>query len=417
MTGRGAGVLWGAFLLAHAWLVLLGVVVIPAEAFHDVDLYRWWAHLALAEGRWPVLDEPWVYPAGALAPVLLPALVTTTSTAGYALAWSAMVTALDALALRVVLTRVPGGRRAGWWWTAFLVLLGPVAVGRLDAVVAPLMVVALVVGLRHPVLAGALLTFGAWVKVAPGALLLPLVAAARRPWRDVVLPAAGVCVAVVGAVGLGGGLGRVLGFLTEQTDRGLQVESVTATGWVVAARLRDDVAVGLHEQLVAYEVHGPGTQVAADVLDLALPAAVAAVAAALLLARRRGRAPAALLPGALALVAVLVVVNKVGSPQLLAWFAAPTMLLVAERRRWTHGAAPLLLVAAAATQLVFPWGYLSLLAGDLPLTLVLVLRNALLVAVLVIAVVDLVRAVRVEEPRAGTEHPDGEQAGGAEAVS
>jgi hypothetical protein len=398
MRGRADVPLWGAFLLAHAWLVLLGVAVVPGEAFHDVDLYRWWAHLSLAEGRWPVLDEPWVYPAGALVPVLLPAFVTTTSTAGYALVWSAMVTALDVLALRVVLTRVRGGRRAGWWWTAFLVLLGPVAVGRLDAVVAPLMVLALVVALRRPALASALLTAGAWVKVAPGALLLPVVAAARRPWRDVVLPAAGVCVAVVGAVTLGGGLDRVAGFLTEQTGRGLQVESVTATGWVLAARVRQDVVVGLNEELVTYEVHGPGTQAAADLLDLVLPLAVAAVAAVLLLARRRGRAAAAFLPGALTLVAVLVVANKVGSPQLLAWFAAPAMLLVAARRTWSHGAAPLLLAAAAATQLVFPWGYLALLDGSLPVTLTLVLRNLLLVAVLVVAAVGLVRAVREDDP-------------------
>ena len=79
-------------------------------------------------------------------------------------------------------------RDAGWWWTAFLLLLGPVAIGRLDAVVAPLVMLALVAarGPGRTALAAVLLTAGAWIKVAPGALLVPLAAASRRPaahWR------------------------------------------------------------------------------------------------------------------------------------------------------------------------------------------------------------------------------------------
>ncbi|NTW42019.1 MAG: hypothetical protein HGA44_19425, partial [Cellulomonadaceae bacterium] len=136
--------LWVAFLAAHAWLTWLGVRVVASEAFYDVDLYRWWMALGLQAGQWPVLHEAWVYPAGAIVPMLLPALVTTTSTPGYALAWCLLVTVLDAAALALLLRRGRGRSVAGWWWTAFLVLLGPVAIGRLDAVVAALMVASLV---------------------------------------------------------------------------------------------------------------------------------------------------------------------------------------------------------------------------------------------------------------------------------
>ncbi|WP_182112316.1 hypothetical protein [Actinotalea sp. JY-7876] len=403
MATRAA--VWAAFVAVHGWLTYLGVVVLPGAAFHDVDLYRWWMHLGLHEGRWPVLDEPSVYPAAAVLPMLLPALVAAT-TPGYALAWCGLVTLLDAFAVAALLRA--GGRRgeaAAWWWLAFLLLLGPVGIGRLDAVVAPLTIVALLLAAAPTTTrtrgAAALLTLGAWVKVAPGALVLPLAAAARRPVRDVVAPAAAVCAVVVGAVAAGGGLPRLLGFLDAQGERGLQVESVAAT--VVGALHRDDVAVVLNEELVTYEVVGPGTAGAAAVLDVLLPLAVGAVALVLLAARRRGTAPAALLPASLLLVALLVVTNKVGSPQFLTWFAPPVAVLVAMRAPttwrdvrpvWWQVAGALVLLAAGLTQAVFPWGYLPLLAGDDGMALILDARNALLLAVTACAVVGLARAVR-----------------------
>lgn len=378
----------------HLWLAFLGVVVVPAEAFYDVDLYRWWAYLALERGHWPVLDEPWVYPAGALVPMLLPALGSTASTVGYALGWCAMVTALDGAALAVLLRRT-GRTVGGWWWLGFLVLLGPVAMGRLDAVVAPLMVVALV---ASPRVASVLLTVGAWIKVAPGALLIPLAAAARRPVQ-VLAPAAAVCVVVVTVVAAGGGLSRVASFLTSQRGRGLQVESVTATPWVLASLVRDDVDVVLNPALTTYEVTGPGTATAAAVVDLVLVAAVAAVA--VVLVRHREAAQAALLPASLVLVLVLLVANKVGSPQLLAWLAAPlAVALCRSRPRGLTAAAGLTLLAAGLTQVVFPWGYPGLLTGQAGVTVTLAVRNVVLVAILACAVVGLRSAVSGSRPPA-----------------
>lgn len=398
--------LWAAFGLVHAWLTFLGVVAVPTQAFHDVDLYRWWMYLGLADGHWPVLDDPFVYPAGAVLPMLLPALVAVTNP-GYALAWCVMVTALDVAALAALLRTGRGAVPwAGWWWTAFLLLLGPVALGRLDAVVAPLVVLALVAarGRGRTATAAVLLTVGAWIKVAPGALLLPLATASRRPVREVVLPAGAVCAVVVGAVTLGGGLSRVADFLTTQGDRGLQVESVAAT--LIGGLHRDDMTIGLNEALITYEVDGPGAATAAGVLDVLLPLAVAAVAVVLLLARRRGTADDAVLPAVLVLVTVLIVANKVGSPQFVTWFTGPVAVLLAVRRRadggpgaagqgrWLTATALVLLVVAGLTQWVFPWGYLALLSGDALLAAVLTVRNVLLLAVLALGVVGLVGAVR-----------------------
>lgn len=391
--------LWIAFGLVHAWLAFVGVVLIPARAFYDIDLYRYWVALGLDGGHWPVLDGPWVYPVGALLPMLVPAAVSSTSTVAYALGWCALVTALDAVAVRALGHR--GDDRGAWWWLAFLTLLGPVAMGRIDAILAPVVIVALLVATQRPRVAAVLLTVGAWIKVAPGVLVLPLLMIARRPVRDVVVPAALVCAGVVGAVAAGGGLRHVASFLFEQDARGLQVEAVAASPWVVAALVRDDVAVLLNRPLTTWEIVGPGTTVAARALDVVLPLAVAGLA--LLLWRARARPLDVLLWGSLALAALLIVVNKVGSPQYVGWLAPPVAVALATRSAGTddrtRGPAPavltrvagVVLVIAALTQIVFPLAYRYLLNGNALITGVLVARNAGLLALLVGVCVVLTR--------------------------
>jgi len=62
-------------------------------------------------------------------------------------------------------------------------------------------------------------------------------------------------------------------------------------------------------------------------------------------------------------------------------------------------AAGLALLASGLTQVVFPWGYPALLAGDPTIAVVLTLRNATLVAVLACAAVGLRAALRPPPPR------------------
>ena len=383
--------LWTAFVLAHAWLAFLGALWIPHRAFYDVDLYRYWSALGLENGVWPVFDGPWVYPVGALLPMLLPAAVSTTSTLGYALAWAALVTAGDAVAVWS-LSR-DRNTLGAWWWLAFLVLLGPVAMGRIDAILAPIVVLALLVAMQRPRVAAALLTVGAWIKVAPGVLILPLLLIVRRPVRDVVVPAALVCTGVLGAVAVGGGLGNVASFLTEQDARGLQVEAVFSTPWVVASLVRDNVAIVLNRELITWEIVGPGTTGAARLMDVLLPLAVAALA--VLLWRARSRPLDVLVWGSLAFATVLIVVNKVGSPQYVGWLAPPVAVALTLRSTWpdneagarSRAAAPrvagAVLLIAALTQLIFPLAYSSLLTGGAVISGILVVRNLLLLALLV----------------------------------
>ncbi|WP_246855260.1 glycosyltransferase 87 family protein [Cellulomonas sp. Y8] len=401
----------------HGWIAYVGTVLIPARAFWDLDLYRWWMWQGLHQGVWPVLDGDWVYPAGAVLPMLLPALVDAVGTQPYAVAWSALITLLDAVAVVVLLRCAGRPAREGavrgdvvppardpavgaWWWLAFVLLLGPVAVGRLDAVVAPVVVIALAVALRHPAVASALLTFGAWVKVAPGALLLPLVLVLRRPWRDLVLPAAAVCVAVAGAVAAGGGLGHLTSFLTEQGERGLQLESVAATPFVLAGIAGGGTRVVLNQEITTWEIAGPGTAAVAGALGVALPVALAAVTGLLAWVRLRAGdrldTAAFLARGALLVAVTLILANKVGSPQFVGWLAGPVVVGLARPgagglRSWRVPAV-LVLVIAGLTQVVFPIAYDGITLQQTGPSLVLVLRNVLLVVLVVAVARDLVRA-------------------------
>jgi len=423
-----------AFVAVHAWTLVLGVLLIPARAFWDLDLYRWWAWQGLHEGTWQGIDSAWVYPPAAWLPILGGSWAGTTSTEGYATAWSLMITALDAVALFALLhTPAWAGRatsrtattRGAWWWLAFLALLGPVSMGRLDAVVAPVVVVALVLGLRHPWLSSALLTLGAWIKVAPGALIVPLLLAARKPWRDVIAPAAAVSAVVVGTVVALGGSPYLTSFLTEQDQRGLQLEAVGATPWLVGSLLTDRISIVLNQQLVSWELHGPGTQAAADTIGSLFFLALAAATLFLWWRRHeldgllwvRPRVGAELLVrGALLMATVMIVFNKVGSPQYIGWLAPPVAVALALRLPRWRTSAILLAVIAGTTQIVFPWGYDGITGYHPANVLVLVARNVALVVLLVHTVVELLHrpeeAQQPDEPSAESQ-PDESRADAA----
>lgn len=376
----------------HAWIGFVGVVWIPQQAFWDLDLYRYWMWLGLHNGVWPVLSADSVYPAGALMPMLLPALLGGTQAgAGYALAWTAMIAALNAWGV-VWLLRRPNGEVAAWWWVGFVFALGPVGVGRLDAVVAPLTVIGLLEAVRRPRLASALLTAGAWIKVAPGALVAAVFYAAQRPWREVVAPALAVSLAVVLPVVLFGGAPHLLSFLADQGSRGLQVEAPGATPWLLAGLFTTSVTRYLNQELISWEISGPGTVAMATALGFAFVVGLAAVVVLLWWVRARlgrrfwvldGVREQLVASGALLLVLTMLVTNKVGSPQYMVWLVAPVAVALAQGLPGWRITALTVLGIGAATQLVFPWSYDWIIAGAPAATLVLAARNVALVVLLV----------------------------------
>jgi hypothetical protein len=310
-----------------------------------------------------------------------------------------MVTLLDAIAFSVLLGRARLSRRrraAAWWWVGFLAVLGPIALGRIDAVTVPIAILGLLWAAGRPRVAATLLTIGAWVKVWPAALVAALVVASRRR-MEVVTIAAALSVGIVAVSLLAGSGANALGFVAEQAGRGLQVEAPVAVAWLWAIVAGSKtVTIEYDRDILTFQIQGPGADAAAG---LTTPVMVVAVAVVLLLgirAARRGAPLGALLaPLALAFVVVLMLANKVGSPQFVTWLTAPVVLgIVLGGRRFT---VPAVLAAAIAllTQVIYPYWYGWLLVADPAFVLVLTGKVALLVALLAWSVRAVWQAGRV----------------------
>jgi hypothetical protein len=388
-------VLWIAFAIVHVIVAVLGFVW-PNQPMGDVtNVYDPWSTWAV-EGRAIVgITESWVYPQLALVPLVLAQGFAWI--AGYEVAWAILVTIVDAIGFAILVGtgRSAGRRAAAWFWLAFIALLGPVGMYRLDAVTVPLALTGSLWLVGRPWLGSVLLAVATWIKVWPAALLAAAVIVVRR--RLAVIGGAAVISAMTLAVVFAAGGGALaFGFVTDQTDRGLQLEA-PVSGWYVWGTMLGvpDSAIYYDQDLLTYQVTGAEVDTVIAVMTPLLVVAASVVLALGAYRAWRGAGFAWLFPPlALALVLVMILFNKVGSPQYMTWIIAPLALgLVIDRRRW-WGPAALGLVLAALTHVVYPLLYGELLGAQPPAVMLLTLRNALVGVLLVWAVVRVARLPR-----------------------
>lgn len=386
----------GAFVAVHALLWFLTLVV-PNQPLGDVTItYRRWIESGHAAHFWVGIDAAWVYPILAIVPM---AAASIGGTAAIGTGWLLLMVLLDAVAAAVLWRFRAFGVRVVWWWLVFLLALGPIGLGRIDTVATAVALVGVAFVAARPGVAAAVFTVAAWVKVWPAALVGVLVVLRRGRRVEVVTGALTVTALVVLVDVLFGGAAHLFSFIGEQTGRGLQIESPLATPylWAAAARV-PGAAVFYDQEILTFEVSGTGTSVAAA-LSTPLMAAVVALGVVLaLLAVRTGAQRAQVAPVlALLFVAALIATNKVGSPQYIGWFAVPVVwgLVAGRGSAWRFlPVAAAMLPMAFLTQLVYPAYYDQVLAVQPWILVVLSLRNAIEVAVLVWAVVVLVRMWR-----------------------
>jgi len=386
--------LWIAFIAVHVWLGGLNLYG-PGFPLGDVTLvYKQWVDQIVLDDFWVGIDTVWVYPVVAVVPMLAafafgPAL--------YASTWLTIVMLLDAVAFAAITGWVTSRHRASvaWWWIGFLLLLGPIAVARIDSITVPLAIVGVILLVTRPVAAAVVLTVATWIKIWPAALLLAIVVAVRRR-REVVVAAALVSAAIV-AVALAFGSGaNVFSFVTEQTGRGLQVEAPVTTLWLwLAAAGVPGAQVYYDQDILTYQVLGDGVATTAAVMTPVLVVAVVAVVALGVWAARRGaRASQLLAPLALAIVTTMIAFNKVGSPQFISWLAVVVVLGLGTHRagygRSFAVPAGMVLVVAALTQAIYPYLYVDFLSLNRFLLLDVTVRNLMLFVLLGWAVREVV---------------------------
>ncbi|MFW0775434.1 glycosyltransferase 87 family protein [Paenarthrobacter nitroguajacolicus] len=378
------GLLWGFVVIHLVFLVFGAILSLRGEAFSDTFIYREWALAGFDEANLTGGPSPWVYPILALIPMGLAAVA---GPGPFFFLWVLLTTLLNGWA---VLKLTDRGRRqeaipAAWWWLVFVFLMGWLGFARVDGLTAPIVLVALVYGVTRPFVASVLLSVATWVKVWPAAVMLALFAVVRKRLHVVAAGIATTAV-VIGLAAAVGAVPKLLNFLTQQGDRGMQLEATFTTPWLWLSVLGvGDSRMYMNTDINSMQVDGPGTAFMSVLMQPLLLLAAAAVAGLTFWALHQGKLNGGvdrtelLLSGALTLVTAFIVFNKVGSPQFMVWLAPAVAVGLAHNWKEWRVPATMLIVIAVATYFIYPLFYDALSHNNPWMALVLTIRNVLLV--------------------------------------
>ncbi|WP_157887733.1 glycosyltransferase 87 family protein [Frondihabitans sp. PAMC 28766] len=403
---RTTVVLWFVMILTH---VVIFVAVLPemleGQFVGDVNVYSNWATKALEGGGWPVFAHDWVYPAGALLPVMLPKVFGPHL---YQVVWFVLILIANSVALWGLIRwgRKLRNQSAAMFWVLTIAIMSPVALLRLEGFTAPAVIIGLLFLATRPKIAGVLLAAATWIKVWPAAVLVSIVIVSTKRWLVVAMGAV-VTVVVVAVVWIGGGIHHITSFVNAQNGRPLQIEATLSTPWLWMAVFHVPGAHHIHDTaLVTEEITGPGDKWMVDNGTYLMLGVLAAIMVVLVIATKRlsrlthpmGKEVDLVLVGAFALASAFIVFNKVGSPQYMLWLTPIVAVgLVIRPPDWKVPAI-LMIPIAVLTTLVFPCFYNSLLDLDPLLAAILGARNLLLVVVLGWSVVKICSAAFVTHP-------------------
>jgi hypothetical protein len=357
----------------------------------DVTIYRGWAHV-LASGTYPVHDTQWQYPPAAALIFLVPQVLTHFGLS-YIIAFFLFALAADFAVYTLLLGHADRNAAADdavphltgvWIWVIGGFAMGPLLLMRYDVIVTALAVGGLVAAPAASVrtrwsLRGALIGLGTMVKAWPGTLILGL--PPHGPGRRALAWAVGTAVAVTGILSLS--LTGAFSFLSGQSNRGIEVESVLASPFMVASWLGYPVKV-VHAY-GSFQISGPGISVVSSFAELLTVVGVGIVLWwRLLRFRPRCWTPALMYDTAFTVVLVLVVTSRVLSPQYLIWLLGLAAVVLTENgplRRATVLARPAWLVVCCVlvTQFEFPLLFGEVMGGQFWGTSLVALRNLVLV--------------------------------------
>lgn len=355
---------------------------------NDVLLYGYW--LQQMQFGEPIfgISQDFVYPYLSLLPMWLAALLG--GPAGILVGWTSLVAILNSIAIGFLTSWGRGSSRsmvAGLFWLVYLLLLGPSGIGRIDAIAASVAVFGLAALAKDRLaLATALFTLGAWIKIWPFVLALNTFISESRK-RIVAYSVFAVMSAVLIFALAAGANGSLLSFIFKQGNRGIQIESPIAMLWIWAAKLgAPDTGIYYDKEIITNQVYGPWVNEISFLMTPVMFFALGITVWLAVRAARSGVSPKTLLSiASFTGVLDLIVFNKVGSPQFMAWLAVPiiAMIIFGVDRLWIPITG--LLLVAVITNLIYPVFYIDLMGlGDLSVALLSV-RNALLIALLVYA--------------------------------
>ncbi|MEU8982859.1 glycosyltransferase family 87 protein [Streptomyces sp. NPDC048309] len=377
---------WGLTRLVLLFFVFKVYVFPGPDVTSDVNvIYQGWYEV-LRHGTFPLDDVTWQYPPAAALAILSPALLPFL---GYAQAFFVLAFLADFVVfalLQYAGLRAGKTSRGAWVWVIGVPLLGPTVYARYDVMVTAVAVAALLAGARHPRVMGALVGFGAMLKVWP--VLLLVGAVRRRAWAAAVVTVGGI--AAVFAVTMPG----AFSFLTFQRDRGTEVESLGSLVFHVARQYGWDGQVLLNYGSV--EFLGPYV----DVVSTAALALTGLAFGWLLLWRLCAKRflPHTLADAAFVAVLMFTTTSRVISPQYMVWLVGLAAVCLCFRGSRMTLPVGLVLAACFVTVLEFPIWFSHVVSSDRLGIALLFARNGLLVIATLLAALQLWRTTISEPP-------------------
>lgn len=377
--GTRVSVWWGFAAVHIYFLGWMFTFFISGRTFSDTELYRQWALLGYNPQDLGDVISPWVYPVLAQVPILAANMFGPCL---YLLGWTLIICALNAVGMGILISgkRKNSGVAPAWFWLVMTCFLGYLSFARVEGITTSFVLVGLLYASTRPAVAAALLSLATWIKVWPAAVVAALVVVSSKR-IVVVFTGIAISLAVAGTTYLTGAGKHLFDFAVTQGGRGMQLEAPFSTPWVWlsylnlwGAKIADNVAIN------STEVHGPGTQIAAFLMQPLLLVSAVTAAVLLVLALRRGAERSELLlDGSLLMISAFIVFNKVGSPQFMIWLLP--VVISGLTHDWDRWKVPGMLLSgiAAATFLIYPLFYSLLIEANPVLVSVLTFRNILLV--------------------------------------
>lgn len=351
-------------------------------------------------------DDPTMmteYPHAGVWPTLILGWIVGDRIDAYYIAFTVMMLLIDALFLAFLLRHHDGRSQvflAGWFWVLFGTAAGHVFVWRLDLFPGVAVAAAAALLATRPHWAAACLAFATTMKLWPGVLAAGLVGRFNHRGTWTRLAAFfGTLVALCLFTVATSGFDRLISPLTYQDDRGLQVESIPATIAMLQGH-HDPASFDVsYAASKSFEITGPGVEFAQQISSVAMVVAIVfALAWAIGHFVMGGWNPRKTMVFFITIILLLLVANKVFSPQYIVWLGPVLAVFLRQEGRNTFAwiLSVLCVIAAALGTYVFPFNYEGIMnLADLAPAYALAARNGIIVVMAVLSVVWLVRETLV----------------------
>jgi hypothetical protein len=337
------------------WILTRGLIVaqvgfwLPGgPEYQDINSYEAWSHWITSTHLLPQ-EETWQYPPGAAFLMLIPRI----GGGSYDISFVVLMLALDLIGLWLM-TRLAREERRDvgvWIWLLAMPMLFSLPVLRFDLVPTVIAMAALLIIHRRPGWFGFLAGVGGMVKVWPLFVLF-------GEWdRKRLLRSLAAALAAVVLIFAASELAfsESFRFLTNQGDRGLQIEAVAASPWSLRQVITGKEPP-IAQRFGTNEIDSPTADALGKALDLVAVAAFVAAGFWWWLRRREiGRGRVDLTDVSLSrdfvftVVLLFVVVSRVLSPQYMIWLVGLSAVVLTSARTHISRAAWIVVGATVLT--------------------------------------------------------------------